>query len=166
MNKQRGFSIILFPIIILIIGAVGFAGWYVWSENYSNDANKIDTITAKPQFCGQQVWTSQNRYELRCTIVVGFDEPYPEISMVEEIIKPIKGEIGSSETRTSVESLQVNTTEGYSDRKADSETQRDYYGIYYIKVELGQEESAIEYLQNLPGVTYARQFSASLISID
>ena len=46
MNKQKGFSAVIVLLIILVLGAVGFAGYYVYKQqnkNTTTDSNNIPT---------------------------------------------------------------------------------------------------------------------------
>ena len=56
MKKQRGFSLVEGLLIFIVIGAVGFGGWYVWDKNQDDSAinsdsskqlNDIESLTQK-----------------------------------------------------------------------------------------------------------------------
>ena len=37
-NNQKGFSIVEVLLLLVVIGAVGFVGWYVWSQKLNQPA--------------------------------------------------------------------------------------------------------------------------------
>ena len=44
--KEHGFHLWLIPLIIVILGAVGYASWYVWDKNKTDDS--VNTIATTP----------------------------------------------------------------------------------------------------------------------
>jgi hypothetical protein len=50
---NKGFHLIMVPLIVILIGIIGFAGWYVWDANQEaatseNDTSKDEQPTVKP----------------------------------------------------------------------------------------------------------------------
>jgi hypothetical protein len=43
--NERGFHLVVIPLIVIIVGIIGFTGWYVWNSN-SKPFKELDNITA------------------------------------------------------------------------------------------------------------------------
>lgn len=134
MNKQKGFGLVEVLLILFAFSALSFVGYIVWSRNQNNDLEYVSMA----EYCNAKIWNETKKsYKVTCSVSVIFKEPFPDVKTIEEIIKPINGKISSN--HDSLQSI----------------------GIYYISVELGQEESASEYLRSLPIVVEAKQESDS-----
>ena len=80
-QNQSGFSITHFLLVLLIIGALGFAGWRVYEarqEDNSPKKNSNDSTTQKEEPAEKEIYTVPDGYVIYENKEIGFKFAYPE----------------------------------------------------------------------------------------
>jgi len=63
MNKQNGFTLVEGLLIVLILSVIGFAGYYVWSQNQDDETEQTETVQE------EQVDNTQNQNTNEVTLI-------------------------------------------------------------------------------------------------